>query len=67
MLGKRETRVNFGLLLSQVILFAAVIGVGFALGWRAYLAMVSSRLRADARDLDQLRALLGQLQTRRGP
>lgn len=59
--------MNFGLLLSQVILFAAVIGVGFALGWRAYFAMVSSRLQADARDVNKLRMLLGQLQTRRGP
>jgi hypothetical protein len=59
--------MNFGLLLSQLILFAAAIGLGFAVGWRAYLALAAARLRADKLETDRLRALLSQLQTRRTP
>ncbi len=57
--------MNFGLLLSQVILFAAAIGLGFAAGWRGYLAMTAARVRADERDAQRLRSLLSQLQSRR--
>jgi hypothetical protein len=57
--------MNFGLLLSQVILFAAAIGLGFAAGWRLYLTMAAARVRADERDTQRLRSLLSQLQSRR--
>jgi hypothetical protein len=59
--------MNFGLLFSQVILFAAAIGLGFAAGWRAYLSLAAARVRADDRDTSRLRALLSHLQSRRGP
>jgi hypothetical protein len=57
--------MNFGLLLSQVILFAAAAGLGFAVGWRSHLAIAAARVRAADRDTQRLRSLLSQLQSRR--
>ncbi len=54
-----------GLLLSQVILFAAVALIGFALGWRLFAFLARQRRRAELREIDQLRSALSEAQVRR--
>lgn len=54
-----------GLFLSEVILFVAAALIGFAIGWRLYLALTTPRRRADARDIEQLRAGLSDVQVKR--
>jgi hypothetical protein len=54
-----------GLFFSQLILFAAVALIGFALGWRLYGAATASRRAADQREVEKLRADLAEAQVRR--
>jgi hypothetical protein len=54
-----------GLLLSQVILFAAVALIGFALGWRLFAFLAGQRRRGEQREIDQLRSALSEAQVRR--
>jgi hypothetical protein len=54
-----------GLFLSEVILFVAAALIGFAIGWRLYVALATPRRRADAADIEQLRSALSDVQVRR--
>lgn len=55
----------FGLFLSQVILFLAAAVLGFAVGWRAYAMTARPRMRAEERDIEDLRHALTDAQVRR--
>lgn len=55
----------FGLLFSQVMLFAAAALIGFGAGWRLYALVNAGRRRAEQRDIEQLRAGLTDAQVRR--
>lgn len=63
--GARGAGNMIGLLLSQVILFAAVALIGFALGWRLFAFLAGQRRRAEQREIDQLRSALSEAQVRR--
>jgi hypothetical protein len=54
-----------GLFLSQVILFVAAGLIGFAAGWRAYSLAAGARMRAEERDVEDLRHALTDAQVRR--
>jgi hypothetical protein len=54
-----------GLILSQVFLFAAAALLGFGLGWRAYGMIAGQRMRAEERDIEELRHALTDAQVRR--
>jgi len=54
-----------GLFLSEVILFAAAALIGFAVGWRLYVALAAPRRKADAAEIEHLRAALSDAQVRR--
>ena len=54
-----------GLILSQVILFAAAALIGFALGWRLYALASAPRRQADKREVEKLRGDLAEAQVRR--
>jgi hypothetical protein len=54
-----------GLFFSEVILFVAAALIGFAIGWRLYITLAAPRRRADARDIEQLRSALSDVQVRR--
>ena len=63
--GARGAGNMIGLLLSQVILFAAVALIGFALGWRLFAFLAGQRRRSEQREIDQLRSALSEAQVRR--
>lgn len=54
-----------GLVLSQVMLFAAAALIGFALGWRLYVMASAPRREADRREVEKLRGDLAEAQVRR--
>lgn len=54
-----------GLFLSEAILFAAAGLLGFAVGWRLFLAFAENRRRAEAQTVEQLRHALTEAQVRR--
>jgi hypothetical protein len=54
-----------GLFFSEVILFAVAGMVGFAIGWRLYMAMAAQRRDDAARETEQLRTALTEAQVRR--
>lgn len=58
-------RIMAGLILSQVILFAAAALIGFAVGWRAYAMIAGRRMRDEERDIEELRHALTDAQVRR--
>jgi hypothetical protein len=53
------------LLLTEVILFVAAGVIGFAVGWRAYAMVAGARMRAEERDVEDLRHALTDAQVRR--
>lgn len=61
----RGAGIMIGLLLSQVILFAAAGLIGFALGWRLFAFLAGQRRRTEQREIDQLRSALSEAQVRR--
>ncbi len=54
-----------GLFFSQLILFAAAALIGFALGWRLYIAATAARRDRDRREVERLRTDLAEAQVRR--
>lgn len=54
-----------GLFLSEAILFAAAALLGFAVGWRLFLAFAENRRRVEANTVEQLRHALTEAQVRR--
>lgn len=54
-----------GLFFSEAILFAAAGLLGFAVGWRAYLAFAEARRRNEQDTVEQLRHALTEAQVRR--
>jgi hypothetical protein len=55
----------YGLILSEAILFIAAGLIGFAVGWRAYALVSAARMRAEERDVEDLRHALTDAQVRR--
>lgn len=54
-----------GLILSEVFLFAAASLAGFAIGWYVYARIAAHRREDAARETEQLRAALTEVQVRR--
>lgn len=54
-----------GLFLSEAILLIAAGLIGFALGWRGYELIASSRRREEERVVERLRTTLSDAQVRR--
>ena len=54
-----------GLIFSEVIFVLVAAGLGFIIGWRAYVMMAAQRRDAQARETEQLRAALTEAQVRR--
>ncbi|MEZ5957086.1 MAG: hypothetical protein R3C27_07765 [Hyphomonadaceae bacterium] len=54
-----------GLIFSEVIFVLVAAGLGFAIGWRAYVMLAARRRDAQAREIEQLRAALTEAQVRR--
>lgn len=54
-----------GLIFSEVILFVVAAGLGFAIGWRAYIMAGAQRRNEAARETEDLRAALTEAQVRR--
>ena len=54
-----------GLIVSQVMLFAAAALIGFALGWRLYVLASAPRREGDRREVEKLRGDLAEAQVRR--
>jgi hypothetical protein len=54
-----------GLFLSQAILYVAVALIGFGVGWRAFALIAGARMRAEERDVEDLRHALTDAQVRR--
>lgn len=53
------------LFLTEVILFVVAGGLGFAAGWRAFVTFAGARMRAEERDVEDLRHALTDAQVRR--
>lgn len=53
------------LFLTELILFVMAGGVGFAAGWRAFVMFEDARMRAEERDVEDLRHALTDAQVRR--
>lgn len=53
------------LFLTEVILFVVAGGLGFAAGWRAFAMYAGARMRAEERDVEDLRHALTDAQVRR--
>ena len=54
-----------GLFLSEVVLFAVVALLGFAIGWRIFAWSDARRRRADDQHISTMRAALSDAQVRR--
>jgi len=54
-----------GLFLSEAILFAAAVLIGFAIGWRLFAGFAAERRRAEERAVEHLRQALTEAQVRR--
>lgn len=54
-----------GLILSEVILFAAAALVGFAIGWRIRTLAGARRMSEERREVEHLRGALSEAQVRR--
>lgn len=63
MRAAREKMIGLGF--SQLILFAAAGLIGFAVGWRLYLAASAARRQRDRREVEKLRTDLAEAQVRR--
>ncbi|HCK83894.1 MAG TPA: hypothetical protein DHW63_05060 [Hyphomonadaceae bacterium] len=68
MIAQREARVAGNMLVlffSLVMLYAAATVIGFALGWRLYAFLNAERRDYEEREVEHLRAALGEAQVRR--
>lgn len=54
-----------GLVLSEILLFAVAIVLGFVLGWRIHAMGEAQRRREAEQEMDMLRAALSDAQVRR--
>jgi hypothetical protein len=54
-----------GLFFSQLILFLAAALIGFAVGWRLFIAASAARRERDRHEVERLRTDLAEAQVRR--